>query len=71
MEIVDEPGPLKTGDILKVTGIESIEDMYGILVAVKFGRRKYTWALCDLEVVEKTSKNFQLVNDYAVWFSNR
>lgn len=70
-EIADEPGPLEIGYVLKVTGIDGIEDLYGILVVVKFGRKKYIWSLCDLEVVDKASNNFQLVDDYATWFCNR
>ena len=34
-------------------------------------RRKYVFPLCDLEVVDKSSSNYQPVKDYAVWFANR
>ena len=70
-EIIDEPGPLEVGDIIKVTGIDNINDLYGIVVNARKGRKKYPFPLCLLESVEKASRNHQLVDDYNLWFSNR
>lgn len=64
-------GPLRTGDEVKVLGIEGSEDLYGILVSLRHKRRKYVFPLCDLEVSDKTSSNYQPVKDYVVWFANR
>jgi len=69
-EIIDEPDPLEEGDIIKVTGIDGVFDLYGIVVKARKGRKQYMFPLCLLELVEKDSKNYQLVNDYNVWFSN-
>lgn len=66
-----ERGPLRTGEEVKVLGIEGSEDLYGILVSVRREHRKYVFPLCDLEVVDKSSSNYQPVKDYAVWFANR
>ncbi len=67
-----ERGPLRGGDKVVVTGIGDITDeMYGIIVDLKMGRRKYAFPLCDLEATDKKSANYQLVKDYAVWFANR
>jgi hypothetical protein len=66
-----ERGPLRTGDKVSVLGIESSEDLYGILVSLRRGRSKYVFPLCDLEVIDKSSSNYQPVKDYAVWFANR
>ncbi len=66
-----ERGPLQADDRVKVHGIEGSEDPYGILVSLRKGRRKYVFPLCDLEVIDETSSNYQPVNDYAVWFANR
>jgi hypothetical protein len=66
-----ERGPLQAGDRLKVTGIGLVDDLYGIIVDVRRGREKFAFPLCDLEVVDKRSPNYQLVDDYAVWFANR
>jgi hypothetical protein len=64
-------GPLQVGDRVKVTGIGLVDDLYGIIVDVRLGRRKHAFSLCDLEVVDRRSPNYQLVDDYAVWFANR
>jgi len=70
-EIIDEPGPLEVGDVIKVTGIDGVFDLYGIVVNARMGRKKYSFPLCLFELVEKTSRNYQLVDDYNLWFSNR
>ena len=70
-EIIDEPSPLEVRDIIKVTGIDDVFDLYGIVVNARMGRKKYPFPLCLLELVEKTSRNYQLVDDYNLWFSNR
>jgi hypothetical protein len=64
-------GPLQAGDRLKVTGLTLVDDLYGIIVDVWRGRRKYAFHLCDLDVVDETSPNHQLVKDHRVWFANR
>lgn len=66
-----ERGPLRTGDRVKVTGIRDIEDLYGVLVDVRMGHRKFVFPLCDLKAVDEKSINYQLTDDYAVWFANR
>ena len=64
-------GPLQVGNRVKVTGIGLVDDLYGVIVYLRHGRRKYAFPLCDLEVVDERSPNHQLVRDYAVWFANR
>ncbi len=67
-----ERGPLRGGDKVVVTGnADATDEMYGIIVDVRVGKRKYAFPLCDLEVTDKKSPNYQLVKDYAVWFANR
>jgi hypothetical protein len=64
-------GPVRDGDRLKVTGISLLDELYGVIVDVWRGRRKHTFHLCDLAVVDDRSPNYQLVKDYRVWFANR
>jgi hypothetical protein len=64
-------GPLRTGERVKVKSIVDADDHYGILVEVRRGREKFVFPLCDLEVTDKQSPNYQFVMDYAVWFANR
>lgn len=70
-EIVDDPGPLKEGDVIKAIAIEGSDDLHGIIVKARMGRKQYSFPICLLEPVEKESKNYQLVDDYNFWFSNR
>ena len=66
-----ERGPLQAGDRVKVTGIDLVDDMYGIIVDVRRGRRKYACPLCELKVLDEDSLNYQIVKDYRVWFADR
>lgn len=66
-----ERGPLQAGDRVAVKGISGVDDLYGIIVRLRYGRRRYDFPLCDLEVTDERSPNYQLVMDYAVWFANR
>ena len=66
-----ERGPLRAGDRVQVLHISILEDLYGILVRVRARRGEYDFPLCDLEVVDKASPNYQVVDEYAVWFANR
>jgi len=65
-----KPGPIVTGDKVSVVGIEFEDDLHGIIVAVKKGRKKYIYELCNLKAVDKTSTNAKLLDDYGVWFAN-
>ncbi len=67
----EERGPLRAGDRVKVVEITGEEDLYGVLVKVKAGRKSYIFPLCRLDAVDKRSGNFTLVDDYGVWFVHR
>lgn len=65
-------GPLQSGHAVLVTGLAGAEDLYGVMVKLKVGRKSPLFPLCDLEVFEREAgENYQLVDDYAVWFANR
>lgn len=64
-------GPLEIGDRVRVHNIAIVDDLYGVIVDVRFGRLKYACPLCDLEVLDKKSTNYQNVRDYVVWYANR
>lgn len=70
-EIIEEPDPLDLGDIIKVISIEGVFDLEGIVVKVRKGRKQYSFPLCLLELIEKNSNNYELVEDYNYWFCNR
>jgi hypothetical protein len=65
-------GRLRIGDRLLITGLSELEDdLYGFLVEGKREREHFVTPLCDLEVTDKKSSNYQPVRDYVVWFANR
>lgn len=58
---------LKDGDIVKVTGIKDIIDLYGMLMNVKKGRRKYVVPLAELNPVDTNSPNTLILEAYQEW----
>ncbi|ABR49490.1 hypothetical protein Amet_3362 [Alkaliphilus metalliredigens QYMF] len=67
----EDAGAFDIGDMVSVKRIDGIFDIYGIIVEVRKGRRKYHFPLCELEVSEKNSANYTIIDDYNFWFSNR
>jgi len=67
----DGYGPVKEGDTVSVKSLPHLEDLYGIIAEIRLGRFKYAVPLCDLKVIDKTKPDYQLINDYRVWFANR
>ena len=67
----DDFGPIRDGDKVSIKSLPHLEDMYGIIAEVRLGRNKYAIPLCELEVIDKNSPNYQLIDDYRVWFANR
>ncbi|MCD4816189.1 MAG: calcium-binding protein [Methanosarcinales archaeon] len=64
-------GHLKQGDKLSVKRISLVEDFHGIIVELRLKRNKYDYPLCNMEVINRKSSNYQLVSDYCTWFWNR
>jgi hypothetical protein len=67
----DDFGQVRDGDKVSVKSLPQVADMYGIIAEVRLGRSKYFIPLCELEVIDKNSPDFQLIDDYRVWFANR
>lgn len=67
----DDFGPIRDGDKVSVKSLPQVADMYGIIAEVRLGKSKYFIPLCELEVADKNSPNYQLIDDYRVWFANR
>ena len=51
---------------------DDVDPDYGILVNVRrvSDKKKFVLPLADLEATKKKSTNYQLLDDYAVWFVN-
>lgn len=60
-------------DIFDLTGFEDdLDENNGILVKVKrlSDNKKFILPLADLKATEEESKNFELLDDFSVWFVN-
>jgi hypothetical protein len=62
-------GPLNLGDKVIVKRISSIDDHYGIIVEVRFGRKEYHTPLYDLEAFDTIGDNAPLTDYYRDWYS--
>lgn len=51
---------------------DNIDENYGILANVKriSDKRKFALPLADLKAKDNNSENYQLLNDFSVWFVN-
>lgn len=62
---------IKSGDKVLIKALPHIVDMYGVIASIRLNGKKYEFPLCDLEVIDKTLTDFQLIDDYRIWFANR
>ena len=62
---------ISSGDMVKVTKIEIVDDLHGIIVSIIHENGKFAFPLCNLEVESQNDPNFLPVRDYAVWFANK
>lgn len=62
------------GEKYLIIEIEDIGDtMYGLTCKVKpvsNKRRRHVFGLAELEATDKESKNYEILDDYSVWFWN-
>lgn len=62
---------IKSGDKVTIKSLPHIVDVYGIIASLRLNGEKYEFPLCDLEVIDATKADFQLIDDYRIWFANR
>ena len=68
---VIEPQPerhLRMGVKVKVSAIQPLDEDEGVMVLVEKGKKQIEVDLYNLEVVDTESENYDLVDDYQVWF---
>ena len=63
--------PFRLGHKMKVLTLADEDDLYGVIVKVREGRKVGHVPLCDVEVTSKSDKNYWPVREYVVWFANR
>ena len=59
---------------MTIHGVEHhcmVDDSYGVLADIKWGRESYVYPLCDLETTDNESPNHDPLQLYRVWFANR
>lgn len=64
-------GVLQQGDKIRVHNIEGYDDLYGVIVKLRYGRKVYYSPLCDIEALDEKSTNFRIILDYRDWFASR
>jgi hypothetical protein len=62
---------IRDGDIVTVKGLYDFVDLYGILATTLFERKRLYIPLVELIVIDEKSNNYQLTDDYNIWFSNK
>ncbi|MFZ4546236.1 MAG: calcium-binding protein [Bacteroidales bacterium] len=62
---------VKYGDKVLILSLPNIADLHGVIAAIKLKSGKFQFPLCDMQVTNKKSSNFQLIEDYRFWFANR
>jgi len=65
-----DEGQLQEGDKVSVKPVDGYDDLCGVLVTARYGRKKYWFQLCDLEPLDKSSKNRQIIEDYKKAFAD-
>ena len=53
---------------VNVKAISGFDDLRGIIVEIKKGRKKYHTPLCEIEPTDYDSENWELIGIYTSWF---
>ena len=56
--------------IMNIFNVSNHDDFYGILVEGRKGRKKSVIPLVEFTSISKGDENFQLIDDYKIWFCN-
>ena len=70
-EVQPEEVPYQRGDRVHVKGVNGIDDEDGVLAKAVFEHEPYDIPLKDLAATNEQSQNYQLIDDYSIWFINR
>lgn len=62
---------IKEDDKLLVKSLTHFVDTYGIIAKINRDGEKFEFPICDLEVLNKDTENYQLIEDYKTWFANK
>jgi hypothetical protein len=65
-----QEGPFRNGEKVVVKKIAMDDDLFGVIVDIYKGRKKYALPLCELAAEDPNSANYGEVNRYRTWFVN-
>lgn len=65
------PKLFRLGHKMKVLALVNEDDLYGVIVKVREGRKVGYVPLCDSKVLSQKDRNYWPVKEYSVWFVNR
>ncbi|MCL2323933.1 MAG: calcium-binding protein [Oscillospiraceae bacterium] len=66
----EEKGPINYGDKVIVKKVVGEDDLYGVIVEIKLGKKSYDFPLCDIAALDEKSANYKILDNYRVWFAN-
>jgi len=61
--VESEKGMIRNGEVIKLLEIEDYDEIYGIFGIGKHEKDAVTFPICNLEVIDKKSKNYELLRD--------
>lgn len=61
---------LSDGDVVKVKDLDNMFDMYGMIMKIKKERKTYYIPLVELELIDKKSMNYKIINAFLEWYEN-
>ncbi len=64
-------GSIESGEMITINSLSRINDIYGIIASISHHGKKYEFPLCDLKATDKAKAEFQMIDDYRIWFANR
>ena len=64
----DSNSLIKEGDPVEITGFSEVQEMYGVIVSVKYKDNWQEFPLGSLHI-EEINENTQALDDYLVWFA--
>ena len=70
VNLISYSSAVSDGDIVKVIGLDNMIDMYGVIMKVKKGRKTLYMPLEELELLDKKTKNYKIINAFLDWYSN-
>lgn len=67
----EDDGEISSGDKVRVLRINEVDDLMGVMVEIEHELGTYVFPLCNLEAVDRKSRQYTEVKDYVVWDANK